>query len=81
MDLLGSESAYPLDKVVDILLVGGPDDMRHSDRKRRAAIVDTKIKIEHCGGYEHFQMERGPGDLNGSSPVVFRWFMRTKIAE
>ncbi|WUI00884.1 DUF5988 family protein [Spirillospora sp. NBC_00431] len=75
-----SES-FAHDAAVDILLTGGPADIPETARMRREVITDCKIKIRHRAGYEHFeQAEAGPRD-GDPGPVVFRWIMRTSIAE
>jgi hypothetical protein len=64
---------------VDVVLVGGPADLPEAVRRTRARDGDT-IKIVHRDGYEHFEHDRRPGpDPDG--PRVFRWTMRTRIAE
>jgi hypothetical protein len=57
---------------VDVVLEGGPNDLPAEARKRRVPAGDQKVKVEHCGGYEHFER---------SGAGVYRWTARTKIAE
>lgn len=73
VDGVGNKSVD--DGCADVLLLGGPGDIPGTMRLGRAAIVDGKVKIAHRGGYEHFEL------VGDSLPVVFRWTMRTKIAE
>jgi hypothetical protein len=40
-----------------------------------------ELKVKHHGGYEHFEREgQATGPTLGSA-VIFRWTMRTRIAE
>jgi hypothetical protein len=66
--------------VVDAVLVGGPDDLPEAARRTRARDGDT-IKVVHRGGYEHFDCDDRPQEQEGHGPRVFRWTMRTRIAE
>ncbi|WP_131741591.1 DUF5988 family protein [Actinomadura roseirufa] len=66
---------------IDVVLVGGPDDLPDAARKRRAPGADQAIKVLHRGGYEHFQPDDREGDPDAGAPRVFRWTMRTRIAE
>jgi len=64
--------------MIDALLEGGPASFGAQLRRRQVPAVVDKVKVPHCGGYEHF--ERSSTDA-GTTPVVFRWTGRTKIAE
>jgi hypothetical protein len=70
------------ERMVDVLLVGGPVDLPETVRSRRivAATADEKIKVKHRSGYEHFvpSADSGGGE---TGPLVFRWVYSTKIAE
>jgi len=67
------------ERSVDAILEGGPVDLPAKLRKLRAVSAGEKIKVEHHGGYEHFERDEEPdGD---AGPVVFRWIARTRIAE
>jgi hypothetical protein len=59
-------------------LEGGPKDFPEHLRAGRAPAGEHKVKIEHCGGYEHFERA---GRVAPGEPVVFRWTARTRIAE
>ncbi|MEU2723968.1 DUF5988 family protein [Streptomyces smyrnaeus] len=63
---------------IDVLLEGGPAGMPNAVQAERSTVVDRKLKIPYCGGYEHFELVGDSGDL---SRVIFRWTMRTRIAE
>lgn len=65
---------------VDAVLVGGPDDLPAAVRRTRVRDGDT-IKVVHRGGYEHFDCDERPQDQERPGPRVFRWTMRTRIAE
>lgn len=66
-------------ETVEIILEGGPKDLPPDLRAGRTLAGDYKVKIVHRGGYEHF--ERTEGRVAGGEAVVFRWMMRTKMAE
>jgi hypothetical protein len=61
---------------ITVVLEGGPADIPADLRLCRAEAGAVRIKLEHCGGYEHFERIE-----NGADPVVFRWSMRTRMAE
>lgn len=56
---------------VHVRLEGGPADITLPAQRIR--VDGTKIKLPHLGGYEHFERTSESG--------VFRWTMRTAIAE
>lgn len=70
----------PLDRPVRAVLEGGPAEIPTSLRALTAVPSERKIKIPHRGGYEHFELVDAPSGPSGA-PAVFRWTMRTKIAE
>jgi uncharacterized protein DUF5988 len=65
---------------VEVVLVGGPLDLPVAHRYGRASRTDTKIKISHRAGYEHFERV-DDADAGSSLPLVFTWTTRTRIAE
>jgi hypothetical protein len=65
-----------LDGPVRAVLEGGPSDIPPARRLIRDASDEPVIKIERLCGYEHFYREE-----TDSEPVVYRWRMRTRIAE
>ena len=65
---------------VEVVLVGGPLDLPVAHRYRRAGRTDTKIKIGHRAGYEHFERVDDT-DAGSALPLVFTWTTRTRIAE
>ncbi|WP_328338398.1 DUF5988 family protein [Micromonospora sp. NBC_00421] len=67
----------------DVVLEGGPVGLPATARAHSAQAGTGRIKVPYLGGYEHFERS---GDHDGldddaSRVVVFRWTMRTKIAE
>ncbi|GIJ26732.1 hypothetical protein Vqi01_18940 [Micromonospora qiuiae] len=64
-----------------VRLVGGPSDLPDDDRFRLTSVDAYKVKVEHRGGYEHFERtdERYPHP--DSEVIVYRWVTRTRIAE
>jgi hypothetical protein len=76
-------------RLVDAVLVGGPADIPPEARVRKVVAAETRIKLVHRGGYEHFEADgeaagssAGDGSAQGGvDPVEFVWTMRTKIAE
>jgi hypothetical protein len=74
------ESTGGADSLVEVILTGGPAHLSAADRCHRVPSHQTKIKILHRGGYEHFESvdERAP---TAGSIREYRWTMRTRIAE
>lgn len=68
------------DDFVCVVLEGGSADLPPELRSIKVAAADETVKIQHRGGYEHFERLAGAECGNGD-PVVFRWTMRTRIAE
>ncbi|GAA3774888.1 DUF5988 family protein [Micromonospora maritima] len=73
--LIGAEASG----IVEAVLEGGPATLPAELRSHRVSPVESKIKVRHYGGYEHF--ERDPGGAVDGTPAVFRWTGRTRIAE
>jgi uncharacterized protein DUF5988 len=77
-----------VDDLISVSLQGGPDAIPRTVQVERSKLADGKLKIEHLGGYEHFERagsERdhpadGP-DLGAGREETFQWTLRTKIAE
>lgn len=67
----------PRNEPVEVTLEGGPPGISHKQLIDHATLVHGKIKIALGAGVEHF-LRAGP---QGSDRWVFRWAMRTKIAE
>lgn len=66
---------------VTAVLQGGPADLPETLRVQRVSLSDEKIKVPHYGGYEHFERVGELAELTERQTIVFRWTMRTKIAE
>lgn len=67
------------DKAIGVVLEGGPTDLPTTLPIQRIAVDGERIRVPHRGGYEHFERaEVSPEDPPAS---VFRWTMRTQIAE
>ncbi|RBQ14365.1 hypothetical protein DP939_41120 [Spongiactinospora rosea] len=71
-----ADDATP-DGPVDVTLEGGPAHLPRSLRVEPGEAASGRLKIASGAGYEHF--ERVPDGDAGA--WVFRWIMRTTIAE
>jgi hypothetical protein len=62
------------------VLEGGPESIPAAQRTQEVSPFDEKIKLPHHGGYEHFERV---GSLEGNTAehLVYRWTMRTQVAE
>jgi hypothetical protein len=67
--------------IVRALLIGGPSDIPDRARTQMAGPRDEKIKIPHYGGYEHFARADLFDHDNTPDQVIYRWTMRTEMAE
>lgn len=63
------------------ILHGGPSDIPSDARHCPLQGDEEKIKLPWCGGYEHFERDLSAAAEGNSDMIVFRWTMRTKIAE
>ncbi|MDN3357931.1 DUF5988 family protein [Actinomadura sp. DC4] len=75
-----------MEELINVSLEGGPESIPRTVSVERSKFQDGKLKIEHLGGYEHFERavsgEGGvSGGPDGALPEIFRWTLRTKIAE
>jgi hypothetical protein len=61
------------------VLEGGPVSLPKASRTQLVEPLAQKIKIPFYGGYEHF--ERISPVKENSAQTVFRWTMRTAVAE
>jgi hypothetical protein len=77
---------------VDVVLEGGPAGLPRQFRLEPDAVAQDRIKVAHRGGYEHFELvgatatpDAGAPEVErpgtGKPPLVYRWSMRTRIAE
>ena len=74
-----------MEELINVSLQGGPEAIPRTLTIERSRLRDGKLKIEHLGGYEHFEREAmdpngAYGDVDGLSET-YRWTLRTKIAE
>ena len=60
------------DTPVTVDLEGGPADLPAEARRVRTEATPLTIKVEHLGGYEHFER---------AADGRYRWTVRTRIAE
>jgi hypothetical protein len=74
-------TATSVGRSVRAMLEGGPATIPVASRTRTVGPHDEKIKLPHYGGYEHFERSGEPGENAGDREVVFRWTMRTEMAE
>jgi hypothetical protein len=76
-----------MDELINVSLQGGPEAIPRTVQVEKSKLEDGKLKIEHLGGYEHFEraaLDHGPdGKRNPDTGLeeIFRWTLRTKIAE
>jgi hypothetical protein len=66
--------------LIDAVLEGGPATISETLRSQAINSLVEKIKIPHYGGYEHF-VRIGGREAGDRGHVVFRWMMRTEVAE
>lgn len=82
-DSVTHTSALTAPSVLDAVLQGGPADLEPQQRVIQIRPDQFTVKIEHYGGYEHFERAANgatPDDLTGG-PVAFHWARRTRMAE
>jgi hypothetical protein len=65
---------------IKAVLEGGPASIPEALRLQTINPREEKIKIPYYGGYEHFERTNGDGP-DSAGHVVFRWTMRTEVAE
>jgi hypothetical protein len=65
---------------LEAVLEGGPLDIPPGARRCRAPFDSERIKLQHQGGYEHFERSEA-APVTGGEPTVYRWVARTRIAE
>jgi hypothetical protein len=67
--------------VIQAILVGGPQSIPETSRVQTVSPLDEKIKLPHYGGYEHFERIGSPAGDTPGRQVIYRWTMRTEMAE
>ncbi|WP_405649576.1 DUF5988 family protein [Streptomyces sp. NBC_00019] len=65
----------------EVLLVGGPSAIPDADRVQLSPSLTEKIKYLFGAHYEHFVHEGEFGDVGDRRLPIYRWTMRTAIAE
>ena len=65
-------------RTVLAVLEGGPTTLSERSRTQTICASVEKIKIPHYGGYEHFVRT---SELQENTHIIFRWRMRTEVAE
>lgn len=66
---------------VAAVLEGGPAGLPAAWRSCRVGSRQEKVKIQYRNGYEHFERTDEEVDRHGEIRVVYRWTLRTWIAE
>lgn len=67
--------------LVHAVLEGGPESIPEASRIRAVDPQEEKIKLPHYGGYEHFERVGWLDEDTSSRQLIYRWTMRTKVAE
>jgi Family of unknown function (DUF5988) len=62
-------------------LEGGPETIPMASRLQVVSPLEEKIKLPHYGGYEHFERAGWLDENISSEHLIFRWTMRTEMAE
>ena len=68
-------------KPLRAMLHGGPESIPDESRVQLVGPLDEKIKLPHCGGYEHFERIVALDASGVSEEIIFGWTMRTEMAE
>jgi hypothetical protein len=63
------------------MLEGGPANLPSAMRTQTVSQFARKIKVPYYGGYEHFERIARIDENVSAEHVIFRWTMRTEIAE
>jgi Family of unknown function (DUF5988) len=66
---------------VQAVLQGGPATIPAAARIQEVSALAEKIKVPHYGGYEHFERAASLVEDTSCRQVIFRWTMRTELAE
>lgn len=76
-----SADKAPTADLISAVLVGGPTSLPEEWRAPKVSPLAEKIKVPHCGGYEHFERLLAIEMTALSDEIVFHWTMRTEVAE
>jgi hypothetical protein len=63
------------------ILEGGPEHIPVASRVQEVSPLDEKIKLPHRGGYEHFERVGWLEEHATAQRLIYRWTMRTEVAE
>jgi Family of unknown function (DUF5988) len=66
---------------VRAILEGGPASIPTALRIQAVSPLEEKIKLPHYGGYEHFERTGWLDEDTSPQDLIFRWTMRTEVAE
>ena len=66
---------------VQAVLVGGPESIPATSRVQDVCPFDEKVKLPHYGGYEHFERTGSLVEDTSCRQIIYRWTMRTELAE
>lgn len=66
---------------VQAVLEGGPESIPAASRIQEVSPLDEKVKLPYYGGYEHFERTGSLVEDTSCRQVIFRWTMRTEMAE
>jgi hypothetical protein len=66
---------------VQAVLRGGPATIPAASRVQEISPYAEKIKLPHYGGYEHFERMASLVEDTSCRQVIYRWTMRTELAE
>jgi hypothetical protein len=66
---------------VQAVLKGGPATIPAASRIQEVSPFDEKVKLPYCGGYEHFERTTTLIEDASCRQIIFRWTMRTEMAE
>jgi Family of unknown function (DUF5988) len=66
---------------IQAVLQGGPATIPRTSRTQEVSRLVEKIKLPHYGGYEHFERTVSLVEDISCRQVIFRWTMRTELAE
>jgi Family of unknown function (DUF5988) len=76
-----TRETIPAIKPVRAILRGGPESIPDESRVQIVSPRVEKIKMPHFGGYEHFERTTAVDASGVPVEVIFRWTMRTEMAE
>jgi hypothetical protein len=66
---------------VQAVLRGGPATIPAASRIQEVSPHDEKVKLPYYGGYEHFERTTTLIEDASCRQIIFRWTMRTELAE